>query len=184
MLMLLCASPWARPASAGPIVSVISPASETLGNSFTANITITGAVDLYAFQFDLGFDPTILQATSVAEGALLPSGGTTFFVPGSIDNVAGVVSSVADTLVGPIPGVNGDGDLVDITFDAIGAGTSVLGLANAIFLDSTLTNITDGITFTGSTVTVSASPGVPEPTTLTLVAFGIVSLMAIRRYKA
>jgi hypothetical protein len=46
MLMLLCASPWARPASAGPIVSVISPASETLGNSFTANITITGAVDL------------------------------------------------------------------------------------------------------------------------------------------
>jgi len=87
-------------------------------------------------------------------------------------------------LVGPIPGVNGDGDLVDITFDAIGAGTSVLGLANAIFLDSTLTNITDGITFTGSTVTVSASPGVPEPTTLTLVAFGIVSLMAIRRYKA
>jgi hypothetical protein len=184
MLMVLCASSWLMAARAGPIVSVVSPGSETLGNSFTVNITVTGAVDLYAFQFDLDFDPTILQATSVTEGAFLPSGGTTIFVPGTIDNTAGAVSSVADTLVGSIPGVNGNGDLVDIAFDAVGAGTSALTLANEIFLDSILTDITDTITFTESTVTVSTGTSVPEPNTLALVVFAIVSLVMIRRRKA
>jgi hypothetical protein len=182
LMTLLCACAWVIPVSAGPIVSVISPGSEIVGNSFTVSITITGAADLYAFQFDLGFDPTVLQATSVAEGAFLPSGGTTFLVPGTIDNVAGVISSVADTLVGPVSGVNGNGDLIDVNFDAVGTGTSALTLANEIFLDSTLTDVTDSVTFTGSAVTVSPSI-VPEPATLALVVLGIVSLEVIRRRK-
>lgn len=182
LMTLLCACAWVIPVSAGPIVSVISPGSEVIGNSFTVNITVTGAADLYAFQFDLGFDPTILQATSVTEGPLLPSGGATFLVPGTIDNVAGVISSVADTLVGPVSGVNGNGDLIDVNFDAVGIGMSALTLANEIFLDSTLTDVTDSVTFTGSTVTVSPSV-VPEPATLMLLTLGIIGLGVIRRRK-
>ena len=43
---------------------------------------------------------------------------------------------------GLAPGVNGYGDLIDINFDAVGAGMSTLTLVNEIFLDSTLTDIT------------------------------------------
>lgn len=174
---------WAFTAHAGSVVNVISPSSEPLGSSFAVNITITGAVDLYAFQFDLGFDPTILQATSVAEGAFLPSGGATFFVAGTIDNTAGVISNTADTLVGPIPGVNGNGDLIEVDFDAVGIGTSALILANELFLDSRLTDVTDTITFTGGTVTVSTGTSVPEPNTFVLVTTGIVALGLMRRRK-
>jgi|SRR5208283_620377 len=176
LMLLLCV--WAIPASAGPIVTVASPGLVTLGNSFTVNITITGAVDLYAFQFDLGFDPTLLQATSATEGAFLPSGGATFFIPGTIDNTAGIISATADTLVGFVPGVNGNGDLVDIGFTTVGTGTSPLTLANEIFLDSNLNDITGTLTFTAGTVTVSL---VPEPATLTLMGLSLLSLGASRR---
>jgi hypothetical protein len=186
LMLLLCASSWVVPASAGPIVNIVSPGSVTLSNSFTVNITITGAVDLYAFQFDLGFDPSILQTTSVTEGSFLLSGGATFLVPGTIDNTAGAISNIADTLVGPVPGVNGDGDLINITLNAIGTGTSELTLANQIFLNSTLTDITDSITFTGSAVTVSSGTSViPEPATITitLMALAVLGLAVVRRRK-
>jgi adhesin HecA-like repeat protein len=171
ILLIGCA--FAMPAYANTIVSIVNPGFVTLGNSFTASIFITGAIDVYAFQFDFSFDPTILQATSVTEGPFLPSGGTTFFIPGAIDNTNGVIGATADTLIGAIAGVNGNGDLVDIAFTTVGNGTSSLDLANEIFLDSNLNDITATITFTGSSVSVSA---VPEPMTLALLALGIAGV--------
>ena len=71
-------------AFAGSIVSV-QPLSSgvSLGSNFTLDINIANVTDLYAFQFDIGFGPSVLQATSVVEGSFLPSGGFTFFIPGT-----------------------------------------------------------------------------------------------------
>jgi hypothetical protein len=47
------------------------------------DVNISGVTDLYDFQFDLSFNPAVIQATSVLEGKfLLSGGGTTFFLPG------------------------------------------------------------------------------------------------------
>src|ERR1022692_4762920 len=106
--------------------AVISPGSTdvSVNQVFTLPVDIAGVSDLYAFQFDLAFDPTILQLLSVSEGSFLPSAGSTFFIPGDIDNIGGDAISNADTLVGDIPGASGDGDLVDFTFQAINPGAS------------------------------------------------------------
>ena len=73
----------------------------------SANRIWCGAIDgLYPldrvftfWQFDLGFDSTLLMATSVSEGPFMWSLGATSFVPGVIDNTTGVISLVSDAYV-------------------------------------------------------------------------------------
>ena len=95
-----------------------------LGQIFSVDIDITNVTDLYAFQFDLEFAPGVLSAVAVTEGGFLPSGGTTAFVPGTIDNFGGSITSTGDSLIGMIPGVNDSGVLATVDFLAVGVGIS------------------------------------------------------------
>lgn len=163
-------------------LSVAGPASNpNAGDTFEVDVNISGITDLYAFQFDLTFDPTVLAADSVTEGAFLPSGGTTFFIPGTIDNVGGDVSANSDTLIAAIPGVTGSGTLVEFEFTALGAGTSALTFANEILLDSSLNDITADSTFQNGSITVATT--VPEPNTLMFISISLalLALTLIRR---
>jgi len=156
----------------------IEPSSLTVGvgSAFDLNVDISGVSDLFAFQFDVVFNPEVLSATSVIEGAFLPSGGTTAFVPGTIDNVGGEISVTADSLVGAVPGVSGDGVLATLHFAALATGTSDISLSNIILLDSNLGTI-DSTSADGS-VTISLTRS-PEPrSALTLLA-GSLALFAL-----
>lgn len=160
---------------------VIQPATTTVNTTqtFSLDVAVINVTDLYAFQFDLGFDPNVLSVTNVGEGPFLPSGGSTFFIPGTIDNVGGTVSFNADTLEGPIPGVTGNGVLVTFDFTPVTAGTSTVSIFNVILLDSSgagiNTNTQDG------TVTVSATSAIPEPSSLLLLFGGLGGLICRRR---
>src|SRR5689334_23472304 len=79
-------------------LDISSVASVPQGNNFTVDVNISGVTDLYDFQVDLFFDPTILQVTNITEGAFLPGSGATFFFPGFIDNSSGNITFNADTL--------------------------------------------------------------------------------------
>src|SRR5262249_46484876 len=128
---------------------------------------------LYAFQFDLGFNPAILSVISVTEGPFLPGGGASLFIPGSVDNVGGTLSFTADTLQGLTPGVTGSGTLAIITFRALAAGTSAITLLNTSLLDSNL-NLLDSTASNGS---ISA---VPEPSTLLLLGSALTFVFSRR----
>jgi hypothetical protein len=150
-------------------INVVGPVTNpAVGDTFAVDVDVTGITDLYAFQFDLSFDPTLLSAVSVVEGGFLPSGGATFFIPGSIDSVGGTVAATADTLIGAIPGVTGDGTLAEFEFTALAPGTSALSFANEILLDSSLNDITANTTFQNGSVTIGSVSSVPEPNTLVL----------------
>ena len=63
-----------------------------IGDTFTLDIRADNVSGLAGWQFDIAFDPTILEAIDVSEGDFLETdGGATFFQSGSIDN-AGVKS--------------------------------------------------------------------------------------------
>jgi len=164
-------------------VTSIQPASTgvSVGQNFTVNVDITDVTDLYAFQFDIGFNPAILSANGITEGAFLPSGGPTFFIPGTIDNSAGTISSNADTLLGPGPGVSGNGVLATIDFTAIGSGVSSVTPSNLILLDSTGANINTSAV--DGTVTVSGASPVPEPSTslLLVIAIFLIAFLAAKK---
>ena len=176
-------SAWVTLSSAVPLVTITGPSSISQGSNFTLDVNITGAADLYAFQFDLAFDPTVLKILVVSEGPMLPSAGATFLVPGTIDNSAGSLAGVADTLVGLVPGINGDGVLFSINVNALSAGVSVLTFSNQLYLDSALTDITTTVTTSNGNVTVSPSTGIiPAPSTLALSLLGLVCVpLATRR---
>jgi Cohesin domain len=126
------------------------------GQTFSLNVDALDVVDLYAFQFDINFTSGLLLATGVTEGGFLPGGGSTFFIPGTVDNSAGTILFSASTLIGDIPGVNGTGTLATIDFTGFSSGISPITLSNATLLNSTLLPISADQT--GGSVTI-----VPEP---------------------
>ncbi len=167
----------AAPALATTLTFAAPPAAVRAGDSFTLDVGVADVADLYAFQFDVGFDPAILQAKAALEGDFLSAGGrTTLFWPGSIDNLAGTVSFAANTLVGPGPGVTGSGWVVHLSFQALTAGRSELTFGNVVLLDSALAEI--AATPLGSAVSVTS---VPEPASVALYAMGLALLMTSAR---
>lgn len=146
------------------------------GQTFSLDVAIANVTDLYAFQFDLGFDPTILEAESVTEGSFLSSGGSTIFFPGTIDNVGGTIAFNADTLVGAIAGVSGSGTLASVEFYALGTGTSVISLANVELLDSNF-NLIDFSATNGSVIST-----IPEPSSSVFIGAALL-LLALRQRK-
>src|SRR5438270_2245507 len=107
VLSVLAIAPLSTVALAGPVS--IQPVSQTvaIGQVFSVNISIASITDLYAFQFDLGFNPQVIHALSVTEGSFLSTAGPTFFLPGAVDNLFGTITFNADSLLGAISGDSG-----------------------------------------------------------------------------
>ena len=156
----------------------VSPRSAAVdvGGTVTLEILVTDVTDLFSFQFDLAFDPAVLQANGITEGGFLPSGGATFFIPGTIDNTAGLISFTADTLIGAIPGVSGDGTLAAVEFQALTVGSSAISLTNHLLLDSSLGVI-------GATPLNGSVSAVPEPTAILAFGSGFGALVFLTRRK-
>ncbi len=189
---LKTATRWQRPLAAALLLSALSaptlaadpvlsitatPNPAVQGSNVSLDVLISGINDLYGYQFSLSFDPKILQASSVSEGSFLSSGGgNTFADGGTIDNSLGTVSFIFNSLVGAVPGVSGSGNLARINFNVTGAGSSALNFSDALFLNSSLTDLPVQIQ-NGS---LQALP-VPEPASYLMLMAGLTGLAAVRR---
>jgi hypothetical protein len=168
-----------------PVVSVGST-TVGVGNTFTIPVSITDAVDLRSFQFDLSFTASILQVTptGVTESAFFTQGDITVFVPGIVDNTNGDILGVSDALIFQ-PSVNGSGVLANIEFEAIAPGTSPLILSN-VFLNLSDSGfiVTNGQVCVNPPRTTTCPPAgqVPEPGTLALLAAALAVLTGRRRW--
>lgn len=164
----------AAPAAATTLSFAPPPATVQVGDAFTLDVLVADAADLYAFQFDLAFDPTLVQVDTVAEGGFLSAGGqATSFMPGALDNLMGTVSFTAGTRVGPVPGATGDGLIVRLSFHALAPGQSDLSFGNVLLLDSALAEL--AATPVAGTISVTS---VPEPAAVALFSLGLAALVA------
>jgi hypothetical protein len=150
--------------------------SVTPGNTFDIPVNISSITDLHNFQFNLFFDPNVLQLESVSEGPFLASAGSTTFFPGFIDNTSGTVTLILDSLVSSSSGANGSGTLANFSFESIGIGSSTLDLSGVYLQDSSLSGIPFTISNGGVTV-------VPEPRAWTWIVplLGVLLLARSKR---
>ena len=116
---------------------VFSKSSLHVGDTFTLDLSVENISDLAGWQFDIVFDPTMLEAIEVNEGDFLKTGGgTTFFQKGKIDNRSGKITGLSSALLSG-GGVTGTGTLLSIKFSAKAGGEAQLKLQNVQFGAST-----------------------------------------------
>ena len=103
------------------------------GDTFALDILAEDVLDMAGWQFDIAFDPTVLEAANVSEGNFLKTGGaTTFFQGGSINNAAGKITGLNSARLSA-QGVTGTGTLLQVNFKAKSGGETKLELQNFQF---------------------------------------------------
>jgi hypothetical protein len=96
------------------------------GAIFTINVMVEDVTDMYAWEFKINIDNTVLTLLKPPkEGPMLKSGGMTYFA-WTYNPQSGVLL-VGCTLLGAVPGVNGDGKIAEVRFiaDEPGATTTI-----------------------------------------------------------
>jgi len=99
-----------------------SPVAVTACTNFTVGVKVNYVTDLYSWQMNLTFDPTLMTCVGATAGPFLPP--PTFGLIVIIDNTAGWVAA-ADSRMVP-PGASGSCVLAYITFHCKGQGSSSL----------------------------------------------------------
>ena len=114
------------------------------GDTFTLNIHAENVIDFAGWQFDIAFDPAVLEAIDVNEGDFLKmNGASTFFQGGSIDNATGKITQLSAARLSS-QGVTGTGTLLQVTFKAKSVGETELALQNFEFAAITGQQISAG----------------------------------------
>ena len=177
-LALAWAAFMAAPAEATPVLQVGSAVVD-VGSTFTIDVSVVGASDLQAFQFDLWYDSSRLRLLgfgdagtafeTVADTGFGLLGLTGFELPGG-------VSGVADAMLGVGPGGGlVDGVIATFLFEDIAAGYAAIN-AEAVFL-----NFSDqDVSVNGGSVTNPDSRPLPAPPTIWLTVVAVCAMHARR----
>jgi len=147
-------------ASAGDVTVSIDATAEVDSNTdFIARVNITEVTNFDAANYDITYDPLVLEVTDVTDGII---GETVIpveiwgFIPAETQGKIRVVNNVPG-----FPGVSGSGYLAEIHFHVVGSAgsTSDITLSNGMLSDNTATEIP--VTWVGGSVYVNTASEFP-----------------------
>ncbi len=154
------------PGSIPVVTPVPDNPSPQLGDTVTVEVNVADVTDLYAVNFDMLFNPTVVDYVGAVEGAFLDNGNPIdaelLAEPLNGDPSSGVIVAGVSR-IGAIGGVSGSGNVATLSFMVVGAycTTTDLIFDNALLegelQGSTITAVWDGTTLT---VTLSAPTNV------------------------
>jgi general secretion pathway protein D len=103
---------------------------QAVGSTFTVNVNLTGAQNVYSVPVQILYNPRVLQVLNVSNGTLLAQGGQTVALVNRDDSMAGILQLTASRPPGSA-GVTGDGAVFTITFQAKAPGQATLSINRA-----------------------------------------------------
>jgi len=101
---------------------------QPVGSTFTVNVLLNGAQNVYSVPLQLSYDPKLLQVANVSNGNLLSQDGQAVALVHRDDDSAGTLQVTATRPPGA-PGVSGQGAVVTLTFMAKAAGQGSLTIS-------------------------------------------------------
>ncbi|HKD03239.1 MAG TPA: cohesin domain-containing protein [Terriglobales bacterium] len=104
------------------------------GSTFSINVTLSGAQNVYSVPLQVSYDPKILQVVNVSNGGLLSQDGQAVALVHRDDDQAGALQITATRPPGA-GGVSGQGTVVTLTFLAKSAGQSSITISKGGALD-------------------------------------------------
>jgi len=114
-----------------PSVSPPDPEAANGTNYTFSVLTDYNGSDVWGFEFDLTFDPTVLEGIEVVDGGLINTTvGPIMWNNGTFDNTAGTLKDVGNSFRYTNNVTSGPGTLANITFKVVGCGIS-----NITFVD-------------------------------------------------
>ena len=124
------APPSPPQAAAGAASFVFDPATITqpVGSTFTVNVLLRGAQNVYSVPLQVSYDPKILQVANVSNGGLLSQDGQAVALVHRDDDSSGALQITATRPPGA-NGVSGQGTVVTLTFLTKGTGQSTLTIS-------------------------------------------------------
>jgi general secretion pathway protein D len=119
---------------AGQASFAFDPPSSTqkVGSTFTVNVLLNGAQNVYSVPLQLSYDPKLLQVANVSNGTLLSQDGQPVAVVHRDDDSSGTLQITATRPPGA-SGISGQGPVVTLTFvaKAPGQGSLTIGKGGA-----------------------------------------------------
>jgi len=95
----------------------------TLGGSFSVNLVVANATDLFSAPLQIKFDPKVLKLNDVAQGNLMASDGQQATFTKNIQNETGEADITLNRLPGT-GGITGSGMLVTLSFTTLARGAT------------------------------------------------------------
>lgn len=113
----------------------VDPATVTVRvcEQFTVDMNIADVVNLTGWEFNITFNPNLVECISVEEGPFLKSAGITIWAY-VINNTAGCVYGLDSIMIGG--GASGSGTLANVTFHCLGKGDTYLTFVDTYLVDS------------------------------------------------
>jgi general secretion pathway protein D len=113
------------------------------GSTFVVTVRADGVTNLQSIESQLKFDPKVLRVNSITAGDLLQQNGLTLTPQRNILNDSGDASATLarDTAKGS---VNGSGGLLVVTFQAVGAGQTLVTMPKTVLHDGSGGEVTMG----------------------------------------
>lgn len=121
-----------------------SSTSFNTGDNFTVNVNVEKVTDLYAYGFEVKYDPTVLNFISASEKDFLKGGNTSTSFDYALENdQEGVLVIGNARLINPPDGVDGTGDLFSLQFKVVGLNgkSSPINFGPTSFLADSTTDI-------------------------------------------
>lgn len=144
----------AAPPTAGE-ATIDAPADGTVGDPVVVSVALAGAVDVFAFDLAVAYDPALLAFDEAA--TTFPAGGFD-----AVDGEPGALE-ITHTRLGTSPGLSGDITLVTLHFTARASGSATVTLTAATLVSSTTETTLLEEPLVATTVIAAAPTQEPSP---------------------